>query len=96
MPTSITFETSDAVLKRASEKARSENKTLNRLIEEWLLAYTRDIFPEKNKKKATAKTFSKEARQRVLKTLSEQKPLGGQQAWEDIHRQRTEADAGRR
>jgi hypothetical protein len=37
----------------------------------------------------------KEARERVLKILSEKKPLGGTPAWEEIHKERTLADANR-
>ena len=37
----------------------------------------------------------KEARERVLKILSQKKPLGGTPAWEEIHKERTLADANR-
>lgn len=37
----------------------------------------------------------KEARERVLKVLSEKKPLGGEKSWEDIHKERTAADVDR-
>jgi hypothetical protein len=36
-----------------------------------------------------------EARERVLKILSEKKPLGGEQGWENMHQERTLADADR-
>ena len=37
----------------------------------------------------------KEARERVLKTLTEKRPLGGSQGWEDMHQERTSADIDR-
>ena len=37
----------------------------------------------------------KKARENVLKFLSEKKPLGGTPGWEEIHKERTLADASR-
>lgn len=37
----------------------------------------------------------REARKRVLNCLTREKPLGGAKGWERLHRERTEADAGR-
>ena len=37
----------------------------------------------------------KEAREWVLKTLTEKRPLGGSQGWEDMHQERTSADIDR-
>ena len=35
------------------------------------------------------------ARERLLKILSEKKPLNGNSSWEEIHQERTLADVGR-
>ncbi len=53
-----------------------------------------DFLLEKEKKGKMNKK-QKGARERVFRTLSEKKPLGGGIAWEDIHQERTFADVDR-
>jgi len=38
---------------------------------------------------------TKAAKERVMDFLTREKPLGGIKAWEELHRERTEADADR-
>jgi hypothetical protein len=73
---------SQDVLENVKAKAKVVNVSVSRLIREAVEKYL-DIDSQK------------EARERVLRTLSEKKPLGGRQGWEEIHQERMSADAGR-
>ncbi len=72
---------SDEIFEHVKDKAKTVNMSISRYIREAVENY---LAIEKKKK----------ARGRVLKMLSEQKPLGGDRAWEEIHRERTNADRG--
>lgn len=78
----VSIHLSQDVLENVREKARTFNVPVSRVIREAVENY---LGIEKQK----------EARERVLKTLSEKKPLGGEQGWGEIHQERILADADR-
>jgi predicted transcriptional regulator len=79
----VSFYLSQDALEDVKARAKTVNVTVSRIIREAVENY---LGLEKQK----------EARERVLKILAEKKPLGGEQAWKDIHQERTLADAHRR
>ena len=70
------------VLDNVKAKAKAVNAPISRIIREAVENYL-------------GKEQQKAAKKRVLKVLSEKKPLGGAQSWEDIHQERTFADVDR-
>ncbi len=78
----VSFYLNQDVLDSVRLKAKAENIPISRLIREAIENY---LGVEKKKK----------ARDRVLQTLIKERPLGGMEDWEEIHRQRTLADADR-
>jgi len=79
----VSFYLSQDTLENVKARAKAFNLPVSRIIREAVENYL-----EIKKQK--------EARERVLKLLAEKKPLGGEQAWSDIHQERTLADADRR
>ncbi len=76
----VSFHLSKDALEDVKTRAKAVNVTVSHIIREAVENY---LELEKQK----------EARERVLKILVEKKPLGGEQAWKDIHQERTLADA---
>ena len=79
----VSFYLSQDSLENVKAKAKAFNVPVSRIIREAVENY---LGIEEQKK----------ARERVLKILSEKKPLGGEKEWEDIHQERTFADVNRR
>ena len=79
---SIKFYLNQDELENVKARAKAFNIPVSRIIREAVNSYL-----EIKKQK--------EARERVLKILSEKKPFGGEQAWMEIHQERTLADADR-
>ena len=79
----VSFHLSKDALEDVKTRAKAVNVTVSHIIREAVENY---LELEKQK----------EARERVLKILVEKKPLGVEQAWKDIHQERTLADADRR
>lgn len=73
----------DDILNHIKAKAKAVNISVSGIIREAVKNYLET-------------QEQKEARERVLKVLSEKKPLGGDQSWEDTHHERTAADVDRR
>ena len=78
----VSFYLSQDSLENVKAKAKAFNVPVSRIIREAVENY---LGIEEQKK----------ARERVLKILSEKKPLGGEKEWEDIHQERTFADVDR-
>jgi hypothetical protein len=78
----VSFYLSQDSLENVKAKAKAFNVPVSRIIREAVENY---LGIEEQKK----------ARERVLKILSEKKPLGGEKEWEDIHQERTFADVNR-
>jgi predicted transcriptional regulator len=70
------------VFENVKAKAKAVDASVSRIIREAVENYLRI-------------DEQKEARERVLKILSEKKPLNGNSSWEDIHQERTLADVDR-
>ncbi|MCX6583556.1 MAG: ribbon-helix-helix domain-containing protein [Candidatus Aminicenantes bacterium] len=78
----VSFYLNQDALENVKARAKAFNLPVSRIIREAVESYL-----EIKKQK--------EARKRVLKLLTEKKPFGGEQAWMDIHQERTIADADR-
>lgn len=78
----VSFYLNKDALENVKAKAKAFNVPVSRIIREAVENY---LGIEEQKK----------ARERVLKTLSEKKPLGGEKGWEDIHQERTFSDVDR-
>ena len=63
--------------------ARTSNAPVSQIIREAVENYVKIV-------------GQRQARERVLRTLKEKKPLGSSNGWEDIHHERIVADADRR
>lgn len=78
----VSFYLNKDALENVKAKAKAFNVPVSRIIREAVENY---LGIEEQKK----------ARERVLKTLSGKKPLGGEKGWEAIHQERTFADVDR-
>lgn len=78
----VSFYLNQDALEIVKARAKAFNVSVSRIIREAVENY---LEIEKQK----------EARERVLKILSEKKPLGGEQGWKNMHQERTLADADR-
>jgi len=78
----VSFYLSQDLLNAVRERARAQKIPVSRIISEAVREYLK-------------LTENVEAKKRVLKYLSEKKPFGGMEGWERLHKERTEADAGR-
>ncbi len=73
----------EKVLNAVRAKARAENLPVSRIISQ---AVEISLGLEQRK----------EARARVLENFRKKKPLGGMEEWNELHKERTEADVCRR
>ena len=78
----VSFYLSQDLLNAIRARASAQKIPVSRIISEAVKEYLK-------------LTESTEAKKRVLKYLLEQKPLGGMYVWEELHKERTAADAGR-
>lgn len=78
----VSIHLSQDALENVKARAKAVNVSVSRIIREAVENYL-------------GVDEQKEARERVLKTLSEKKPLGGSKGWEDMHQERTAADVDR-
>jgi len=78
----VSFYLSQSILDAVRARAKAQKIPVSTIIREAVEHYL-----EINETKA--------ARERVLNLLAHEKPLGGVKAWEEFHRERTEADADR-
>lgn len=78
----VSFYLKERVLERVRAKAAAEKIPVSQIISEAVERYL-----STDEKKA--------AKERVLRFLAE-KPFGGYKGWDDLHKERTEADDSRR
>jgi hypothetical protein len=78
----VSFYLNQDTLRAVRTKAKTENTPVSQIIRKALEEYL--LLDEK-----------KAAKKRVLATLMNDKPLGGTEEWESLHRERSEADADR-
>lgn len=78
----VSFYVSEDVLASVKAKAKEVNASVSRIVREAVENYIQ-------------KDEQKEAKERVLKILSEKKPLGDRHSWEEIHQERSLADVDR-
>ena len=78
----VSFYLSQEILDAVRAKAKAEKIPVSRIISDAVKQYLEF-------------TENYEAKKRVLRYLTKNKPLGGVEAWEDLHRERNEADDGR-
>ena len=78
----VSFHLSQEVLETVKARAKAVNVPVSRIIREAVENYF-------------GVDEQKEARERVFKTLSQKRPLGGSKGWEGTHQERTSADVDR-
>ncbi len=78
----VSFYLSKDVLEAVKAHAKSKGLPVSRVIREAV-----EYYLQTGKRRA--------AREKVLQTLAKEKPLQGWRGWEELHRERSEADACR-
>lgn len=78
----VSFYLDQSALDTIKAKSKAAHKPVSRIIREAVEQYL-----SHDEKKA--------AKERILSTLSKSRPLGGLKKWEELHKERTGADADR-
>jgi len=78
----VSFYLDQSALDTIKAKSKASHKPVSRIIREAVEQY---LFHDEKQA----------AKERVLSTLSKSRPLGGLNKWEELHKERTRADADR-